>query len=126
LRHPLCLPETDTFVTADGHQNPASYGTFPRLLRTYVDAGLFSFEEAVHRMTGAAAERLAWKDRGWIRRGCAADLVVLDRATLRDTATFPEPARFPEGIEQVWINGRRVVDGGRYDAGARAGRVLRA
>jgi N-acyl-D-aspartate/D-glutamate deacylase len=126
LRHPLCLPETDTFVTAHGHQNPASYGTFPRLLSTYVEAGLFPLEEAVRRMTGAAAERLGWKDRGFVRAGCAADLVVLDRARLRDTATFAEPARFPEGIEHVLINGRKVLSGGRYDAGARAGRVLRS
>ena len=125
LAHPLCLIETDTFVTRDGHQNPASYGTFPRALSTYVKAGLFSLEEAVRKMTGGAAERLGWKDRGWVRTGCAADLVVLDTATLQDTATFEEPARFPLGIERVFINGRPVLDGGRYDAGARAGRVLR-
>jgi N-acyl-D-aspartate/D-glutamate deacylase len=125
LRHPLCTIETDTLVTHDGHQNPASYGTFPRVLSTYVKAGLFTLEEAVHKMTGAAAERLRWKDRGWVRRGCAADLVVLDRARLQDTATFDEPARFPTGIEHVFINGRHVVDRDRYHAGARAGRVLR-
>jgi N-acyl-D-amino-acid deacylase len=126
LAHPQCLIETDTFVTRDGHQNPASYGTFPRVLSTYVAAGLFSLEEAVRKMTGAAAERLGWKDRGWVRPGCAADLVVLDTAALADTATFDAPARFPIGIERVLINGRPVLEGERYDAGARAGRVLRA
>jgi N-acyl-D-amino-acid deacylase len=126
LRHPLCLVETDTFVTEGGHQNPASYGTFPRALSTYVDQGLFSLEEAVRRMTGGVAERLGWKDRGWVRKGCAADLVVLDGGALRDTATFEEPARFPTGIDHVFINGRHVVDGEKYDATARAGRVLRA
>ena len=125
LAHPQCLIETDTFVTRDGHQNPASYGTFPRALSTYVAAGLFSLEEAVRKMTGGAAERFGWKDRGWVRTGCAADLVVLDTATLKDTATFEDPARFPLGIERVFINGRPVIDGERYDAGARAGRVLR-
>jgi N-acyl-D-aspartate/D-glutamate deacylase len=126
LAHPLCLIETDTFVTRDGHQNPASYGTFPRALSTYVKEGLFSLEEAVRKMTGAAAERLGWKDRGWVRSGCAADLVVLDAGKLQDTATFEEPARFPLGIERVFINGRAVIDGDRYDAGASAGRVLRS
>jgi N-acyl-D-aspartate/D-glutamate deacylase len=126
LAHPLCTIETDTFVTERGHQNPASYGTFPRVLSTYVEQGLFSFEQAVHKMTGAPAARLGWRDRGWVREGCAADLVVLDGSALRDTASFAEPARFPEGIESVWINGQPVVDGGRYDAGARAGRVLRS
>jgi N-acyl-D-aspartate/D-glutamate deacylase len=77
-------------------------------------------------LTGAPAARLGWRDRGWVREGCAADLVVLDGSALRDTASFAEPARFPEGIESVWINGQPVVDGGRYDAGARAGRVLRS
>lgn len=126
LAHPQCLIETDTFVTRDGHQNPASYGTFPRALSTYVKAGLFTLEEAVRKMTGGAAERLGWKERGWVRPGCAADLVVLDAATLEDTATFDEPARFPLGIAHVLVNGRAVIDDGRYDAGARAGRVLRS
>jgi N-acyl-D-amino-acid deacylase len=126
LAHPLCTIETDTFVTAEGHQNPATYGTFPRVLSTYVRQGLFSLEEAVRRMTGAAAERVGWKDRGLVRKGAAADLVVLDLASLADTATFAEPARFPAGIEHVFINGRHVLDGARYDAGARAGRVLRS
>lgn len=125
LAHPQCLIETDTFVTRDGHQNPASYGTFPRALSTYVKEGLFTLEEAVRKMTGGAAERLGWKDRGFVRTGSAADLVVLDATTLQDTATFEEPARFPLGIERVFINGCAVIEDGRYDAGARAGVVLR-
>jgi len=126
LAHPLCTIETDTFVTKAGHQNPASFGTFPRVLHTYVRAGLFSLEEAVRKMTGAAAERIGWTDRGFVRPGCAADLVVLDPARLRDTATFEAPATFPTGIEHVLINGRHVLAGNRYDPGARAGRVLRS
>ncbi|MFN2375185.1 MAG: amidohydrolase family protein [Candidatus Binatia bacterium] len=126
LAHPLCSIETDTFVTACGHQNPASYGTFPRILSTYVKKGLFPLEEAVRKMTGAAADRLDWKDRGFVRKGCAADLVLLDPATLADTATFAEPAMFPLGIDMVVIGGRVVVDGPRYDASAKAGTVLRA
>jgi len=125
LAHPLCTIETDTFLTAHGHQNPASYGTFPRVLSTYVRAGLFPLEEAVRKMTGAAAERLGWKDRGWVRPGCAADLVVFDPARLRDTATFERPAQLPEGIERVFVNGVQVVEGATYRAGAAAGRVLR-
>src|SRR5262249_57742192 len=97
LAHPFCTIETDTFLTEHGHQNPASYGTFPRVLHTYVREGLFSLEEAVRKMTGAAAERLGWSDRGFVRRGCAADLVVLDPAALRDTATLAAPATFPPG-----------------------------
>ena len=125
LAHPLCTIETDTFLTHHGHQNPASYGTFPRVLHTYVQLGLFSIEEAVRKMTGAAAERLGLDDRGFVRRGAAADLVVLDPARLRDTASFDAPATLPTGIEHVLVNGVRVVDGARYDAAAGAGRVLR-
>lgn len=125
LAHPLCTIETDTFLTRDGHQNPASYGTFPRVLHTYVREGLFSLEEAVRKMTGAAAERLGWTDRGHIGAGCAADLVVFDPETLRDSATFEQPVQFPTGIEQVFINGVQVVVGGRYVPGTGAGRVIR-
>jgi N-acyl-D-aspartate/D-glutamate deacylase len=126
LAHPLCTIETDTFVTTCGHQNPASYGTFPRVLSTYVKRGLFPLEEAIRKMTGAAAERLGWTDRGFVRKGCAADLVVIDPVTLEDTATFEEPARFPRGIDMVIVGGRAVVDGDRYDPAARAGTVIRA
>jgi N-acyl-D-amino-acid deacylase len=125
LAHPLCTIETDTILTEHGHQNPASYGTFPRVLHTYVREGLFGLEEAVRKMTGAAAERIGLRDRGLVREGLAADLVVFDPERLRDTATFDEPARHPEGIDCVFLNGAPVVEDGRYDADARAGRVLR-
>lgn len=126
LAHPLCTIETDTFLTSRGHQNPASYGTFPRVLATYVREGLFDLPTAVHKMTGAAAARLGFRDRGLVRRGQAADLVVIDAARLRDTATFEHPARFPEGLDDVFVNGTPVLRAGRYSPGAAAGRVLRA
>jgi N-acyl-D-aspartate/D-glutamate deacylase len=126
LAHPLCTIETDTFLTEKGHQNPASFGTFPRVLHTYVERGLFSLEEAVRKMTGAPAERLGWTDRGFVKTRAPADLVVLDPTTLADTATFAAPASFPRGIEHVFVGGVHVVDGARYDSRARAGRVIRA
>jgi N-acyl-D-aspartate/D-glutamate deacylase len=126
LAHPLCTIETDTILTRDGHQNPASFGTFPRVLGTYVREGLFSLAEAVRRMTGAAAERLNLRDRGFVRRGQAADLVIFDPARLADHATFDHPDRPPEGIDDVFVNGRPVLRGGTYDAGARAGVVIRS
>jgi len=126
LAHPLCSIETDTFLTNEGHQNPASFGTFPRVLATYVREGLFTLEEAVRKMTGGAADRLGWADRGRIRDSAAADLVVFDPAALDDNATFEEPDRFPAGIERVFVNGVQVVDHDRYHANAGAGRVLRS
>jgi len=77
-------------------------------------------------MTGAAAERLGWRDRGFEREGCAADLVILDRAKLRDQVSFESPDRFPTGIEKVFVNGVLVIDGDRYDPNASAGQVLRS
>jgi N-acyl-D-amino-acid deacylase len=126
LAHPRCTIETDTILTRDGHQNPASFGTFPRVLATYVGAGLFPLEEAVRKMTGAAAARLGWRDRGVLRSGAAADVVVFDPARLADRASFEEPSRPPDGIDDVFVNGRHVLRAGVYDAGARAGRVLRS
>ena len=82
-------------MTRDGRQNPATYGTFPRTLSTYVQEGLFSLKEAIREMTGGAAERLRWTDRGWVRPECAADLVVLDAVEsaghrhLRNTGALP-------------------------------------
>ena len=96
----------------------------PRVLSTYVEAGLFSFEKAVRRMTGAAAERLGLRDRGVVRPGSAADLVVLDRARLRDRASFEHPNEPPEGIEEVFLGGRHVVRGGRHRPRPRARRGL--
>ncbi|CAG0999015.1 N-acyl-D-glutamate deacylase [Myxococcaceae bacterium] len=126
LSHPLCTMETDTLLTEVGHQNPASYGTFPRVLSTCVREGLFPLEEAVRRMTGAAADRLGWRDRGQVRPGQAADLVVFDPQQLRDRATFDEPSLFPEGIDDVFLNGRPILAKGRYDAAALAGTVIRS
>jgi N-acyl-D-amino-acid deacylase len=126
LAHPLCTIETDTILTRAGHQNPASFGTFPRVLSRCVREGLFSLPEAVRRMTGAAAERLGWRERGLVRQGHAADLVVFDPERIADRATFEAPSRAPEGIDDVFVNGCPVLRGGRYDAEAQAGSVLRA
>lgn len=126
LAHPLCTIETDTFLTQHGHQNPASYGTFPRVLHTYVREGLFSLEEAVRKMTGAAADRLGWRDRGYLRPGAAADLVILDPERLEDTASFTQPACFPRGIDHVFVNGQHVIDGDRFHVQTAAGRLLRS
>jgi dihydroorotase/N-acyl-D-amino-acid deacylase len=84
---------------------------------------LFSLETAVHKMTGMPAARLGLRDRGVVREGATADLVVFDPATVKDEATFPEPHRYPSGIPYVVVNGALAVDGGRFHA-AGGGRVL--
>ena len=107
-----------------GKPHPRSYGTFPRVLGVYCrEKRLFSWETAVHKMTGMPAAKLRLRDRGLLRTGYAADLAVFDPATVRDEATFPDPHRHPTGIPYVVVNGRVVVDGARFDAQP-AGRVL--
>jgi N-acyl-D-aspartate/D-glutamate deacylase len=107
-----------------GKPHPRSYGTFPRVLGVYCrEKRLFSWETAVHKMTGMAATKLGLKDRGLVERGRAADLALFDPATVRDAATFPDPHRHPVGIPYVIVNGQVVVEGPRYHA-APAGRVL--
>jgi N-acyl-D-amino-acid deacylase len=119
LSHPLCAFMTDTFLTRPGKHNPASFGTFPRILGRYSrDLGLFSLEKAVRRMTSFAAERTGLESVGRIAEGLRADLVLLDAATVADHATLEQPDAPPVGIRAVMIKGQVVGNG-------RCGQVLR-
>jgi N-acyl-D-amino-acid deacylase len=124
IQHPVGMVGTDsTFIGAK--PSPRTYGSFPRILGQFVrDEGLLSLELAIHKMTGAAATRLGLKQRGTIRDGAFADLVVFDPATVRNNATYDEPRQFPTGIDHVVVNGRLVVDGGTH-TGATPGRGIR-
>ncbi len=105
--------------------SPRTYGSFPRILGQFVrDEALLSLEEAVRRMTSAPAARLGLRDRGVLRDGAIADVVVFDPATIRSNATYDDPCRFPDGIEHVIVNGVSVVSGGEH-TGATPGRSLR-
>jgi N-acyl-D-aspartate/D-glutamate deacylase len=88
------------------------------------ERGVLSLETAVAKLTSVPAERLGLRDRGTIRAGAAADLVVFDPDTVADDATYLEPARYPWGIDHVVVNGRVAVLNG-VETGARAGRLLR-
>jgi N-acyl-D-aspartate/D-glutamate deacylase len=101
------------------------YGTFPRVLGRYArDNGLFSQELAVAKMTGQPAAKLGLRDRGLMRPGYFADIAVFDSAGVRDESTFEDPHRYPTGIPYVIVNGKPLVDDGRFTADP-AGRVLR-
>src|SRR2546422_4488803 len=127
LQHGACCFETDTILTGNGVDNPASYGTFPPLLRRYVrELKLLTLPEAVRRMTGFNAERMNLRDRGRVERGLAADLVVFDPDTVNDDWQPGAPNRSPTGIDTVVLNGRLVVEGGHFDRASRAGAVLRS
>lgn len=106
-----------------GKPHPRAYGTHPRVLGRYVrEQRLLSWEEAVHKMTGMCATKLGLRDRGFIREGCAADLMVFDPASVTDRATFEEPHQYPVGIGYVLVNGQVVWDGRMHPLSA--GQIL--
>jgi N-acyl-D-amino-acid deacylase len=131
LGHPRVMIGSDGSALAPhgelgtGKHHPRSYGTFPRVLGRYVrEERLFSLPQAVHKMTGLPARRLGLSDRGVIRVGAKADLVVLDPLAVKDVATYEDPHRYPLGIVHVLVNGRFVVRDGEHTGGL-PGRLLR-
>ncbi|HXW85307.1 MAG TPA: D-aminoacylase, partial [Candidatus Binataceae bacterium] len=115
MAHPLNLFEMDTILTSHGHQNPASFGTYPRILGHYVrELKLLGLDEAIRRMTGAAAVRMHLRGRGLVKAGYAADLCIFDPATIGCAADARNPAQEVAGIEHVLVNGRAVVGDGKW------------
>jgi N-acyl-D-amino-acid deacylase len=126
LAHPLCAFMTDTILTRRGKHNPASFGTFPRVLGRYSrELGLFPLEEAVQRMTSFPAERVGLTNVGRIAEGLRADLVIFDPDTIADNTTLQQPDAPPTGIQAVLIGGHIVVQDGRVVDHERHGQVLR-
>lgn len=129
LRHPAVMVGSDGYSMSPAlgsKPHPRSYGTFARVLGEYVRVRrVLSLEEAVRKMTSFPAARFGLWDRGLIRPGQVADLVLFDPSTIRDTATFTDPHQFSVGIEWVMVGGQMVWREGK-DTGAVAGRVLRA
>ena len=110
---------------SEGRPHPRAYGTFPRVLGRYArDLRVLTWEEAVRKMTGLPAKRMGLCDRGVLRRGAWADVVVLDPDAVVDRATFQDPHQYAEGIEQVLVNGVTVVRDGEH-TGALPGRILK-
>jgi N-acyl-D-amino-acid deacylase len=131
LRHPLVMLGTDSGGMAPDSPpptagvHPRAWGSAARILGKYVRGErLLTLEEAVRKMTSLPAARMWLFDRGSIRPGAFADLVVFDPATIRDRATFENPRQYAEGVRYVVVNGHLVVDGGRMTE-ARPGRALR-
>lgn len=110
---------------AGGRPHPRNYGTYSRILGRYVrEEQVLGLEDAVRKMTSLPASRLGLSDRGVIRAGAAADLVLFDPATVSDRADFDRPHQFSTGVRTVVVNGRIVVCDGE-DTGAEAGTVFR-
>lgn len=110
-------------ILACGVPHPRAAGTFPRILG-YAREGLFSLEEAIEMTSGRAASTLGIRDRGTIRNGQAADVVVFDPTSVADTADYASPAAPPDGIPHVLVNGKFVVRDSAL-TGELPGRVLR-
>jgi N-acyl-D-amino-acid deacylase len=130
MRHPLVVVGSDGWALApygvlgQRQAHPRSYGTFPRVLGYYVrEEQVLPLEEAVKKMTSITAERFGLADRGVIRQGAWADLVLFDAQTVSDRATFTHPHQYPVGIPYVIVNGVVAIDQGQH-TGALAGWVL--
>ncbi len=124
LRDPFFMAGSDGILVGD-RPHPRAWGTFARYLARYVrELGILSLEECVRKMTSLPARRLGLADRGVLRPGAMADLAAFDPEKVRDTATYEDPRRRPEGIPYVVVNGRLVKDADRL-TGALPGRVIR-
>ena len=108
-----------------GPTHPRAYGTYPRVLGTYVrEQGLLTLEDAVRKMSGAVADRLGLRHRGHLRTGFYADVALFDPSTISDRATFADSHQLSVGVQDVWVNGERVLRNGEH-TGAVPGRFVR-
>jgi N-acyl-D-amino-acid deacylase len=107
-----------------GPTHPRAYGSYPRILGKYVrDEGVLPLEDAIRKMSSAVAQRLGIRDRGLLREGFLADVLLFDLSTIGDRATFADPHQLSEGVREVWVNGVRVLQDGRH-TGALPGRMV--
>jgi dihydroorotase/N-acyl-D-amino-acid deacylase len=112
-------------LLGEEHPHPRAYGTFPRILRKYVrEEKKLTLEDAVRKFSAQPAQRMRLTDRGVLKQGMWADVVVFDPETVRDVATYDDPNRLSEGMQYVLVNGVPVIEDGKM-TGALPGRVLR-
>jgi N-acyl-D-amino-acid deacylase len=126
LRQPFTMIASDAGVLEPGQgvPHPRGYGNNARVLGRYVrEKALLSWEDAIRKMTSLPAQVFGFWDRGVIRPGMAADVVLFDPERVRDRATFENPHQYAEGIRHVLVNGILVIHEGQH-TGARPGRIL--
>ncbi len=105
--------------------HPRAYGSYPRILGKYVrEERVLRLEDAVRKMTWAVAQSLGIRERGLVKEGSFADLIIFDPETIADRATFTQPHQLSVGVRDVWVNGVRVLSNGTH-TGAKPGRALR-
>jgi len=124
MKHSCHMAGSDGILIGD-KPNPRGWGTFARYLGVYGrELGILSLEEVIRHLTAAPAQCLGLNDRGLIKEGLAADLVIFNPQTVIDKATFDEPKKYPTGIDYVLVNGSVVVEEGKH-TGILNGRALR-
>jgi len=112
-------------ILGQEHPHPRAYGTFPRILRKYVrEEKKLTLEDAIRKFSALPAQRMRFTDRGVLKQGMWADVVIFDPATVHDLATFADPNQLSQGMEYVLVNGTAVIDQGKM-TGAKPGKVLR-
>jgi len=123
MQHPATIFASDSWPEPGGHPNPAAFGTFPRFLRNARERGTIPLEQAVHKMSGAAAKRFRLRDRGCLAEGAAADVVVFDWNAVRDHSNDRGPGA-PSGVEHVFVNGHPILESGKIRSVRGAGQLL--
>ena len=131
LKHPTTMIGTDgralspEGILAEGKTHPRAYGTYPRILGKYVrEKEVLPLEEAIRKMTSLPAQKLGLKDRGLLREGYRADLVIFDPEKIIDRSTYQDPHKLPEGISHVTVNGKLVVENSEHKQ-IRTGEVIK-
>lgn len=125
LRHPRMLIGSDGIPELKGNPHPRLFGTMPRVLGRYVrERHVLPLEEAIRRMTSASCERFGLVNRGLVKEGYAADLVLFDPETVQDLATYETPKQEPAGIRMVIVNGKVAFEEGTH-TGVGSGQMLR-
>jgi N-acyl-D-aspartate/D-glutamate deacylase len=120
-RHSASLFATESWVERAGVQNPSAFGCYPRLLRMVREKRLLALEEAVRKMSGAAAERFGLTGRGVLKEGYAADIVVFDWENVQENEAAAGAGAPPSGIEYVFVNGKKIIGSGRKENPLNAG-----
>ena len=130
MKHPCCMIGTDAFArnydgpTAAGRPHPRNYGTFPRMIRTYLlEEKVLGLEEGIAKMTSLPCRFFGIRNRGRVERGCIADLTVFSPETIREMGDYLEPWKKPQGIRYVIIKGRIAVREGEPE-NLRLGKIL--
>lgn len=123
MQHPAHMFCSDGLLNGD-MPNPRTFGAFPKVLGRFArEEKVLTMEQAVRKMTTVPAQRFGLKDRGILRDGMKADIVVFNPDTVRDRATFAQPKQYPVGIDYVFVNGKMVVEKGKH-TGALPGQAL--